>query len=76
MKSVYLSAPLQISIKDIPSPSSVLDDEVRVAIHAVSICGSDIGAYRGTNPLVSYPRVIGHEPVSYTHLTLPTIYSV
>lgn len=61
MKSVYLSAPLQISIRDIPSPSSVLDDEVMVAIHAASICGSDIGAYRGTNPLVSYPRVIGHE---------------
>ena len=25
------------------------------------ICGSDIGAFRGTNGLVSYPRVIGHE---------------
>lgn len=30
-------------------------------VHAVGICGSDIGAYRGTNNLVSYPRVIGHE---------------
>jgi L-gulonate 5-dehydrogenase len=61
MKSVYLAAPLQVSIKDIPAPASVRDDEVMVAIHAASICGSDIGAYRGTNPLVSYPRVIGHE---------------
>ena len=61
MKSVYLAAPLQISIKDIPTPATIRDDEVRVAIHAASICGSDIGAYRGTNPLVSYPRIIGHE---------------
>ena len=61
MKSVVLSEPFHIGIRDIPSPSSVLDDEVMVAIHAASICGSDIGAYRGTNPLVSYPRIIGHE---------------
>ncbi len=61
MKSVYLSAPFQISIKDVPTPAYVREDEVRVAIHAASICGSDIGAYRGINPLVSYPRIIGHE---------------
>jgi 2-desacetyl-2-hydroxyethyl bacteriochlorophyllide A dehydrogenase len=27
----------------------------------MGICGSDIAAYRGTNPLVTYPRIIGHE---------------
>jgi 2-desacetyl-2-hydroxyethyl bacteriochlorophyllide A dehydrogenase len=27
----------------------------------VGICGTDIGAFRGTNQLVSYPRIIGHE---------------
>ena len=30
-------------------------------MRAVGICGSDIGAFRGTNTLVSYPRIIGHE---------------
>lgn len=35
--------------------------EALIRVRAAGICGSDIGAYRGTNPLVSYPRVIGHE---------------
>lgn len=61
MKSVYLSAPRQVSVKDIPAPTSVKSDEVMVSIHAASICGSDIGAFRGLNALVSYPRILGHE---------------
>ncbi|NLC84293.1 MAG: zinc-binding alcohol dehydrogenase family protein [Ruminococcaceae bacterium] len=61
MKSVYLAAPKQVSAKDIPAPTKVNADEVMVRIHAASICGSDIGAYRGTNALVSYPRILGHE---------------
>ena len=32
-----------------------------IKIMTAGICGSDIGAFRGTNGLVSYPRVIGHE---------------
>jgi threonine dehydrogenase-like Zn-dependent dehydrogenase len=27
----------------------------------MGICGSDISAYKGLNPLVEYPTVIGHE---------------
>jgi len=61
MKSVYLSAPRQVTVQEIPTPTSVKPDEVLVAIHAASICGSDIGAFRGVNALVSYPRVLGHE---------------
>lgn len=32
-----------------------------IIINNGGTCGSDIGAYRGTNKLVSYPRIIGHE---------------
>lgn len=35
--------------------------EALIRVKAVGICGSDIGAYRGLNPLVTYPRIIGHE---------------
>lgn len=35
--------------------------EALIRLKAAGICGSDIGAFRGTNKLVSYPRVIGHE---------------
>lgn len=35
--------------------------EALIKIMMAGICGSDIGAFGGTNGLVSYPRVIGHE---------------
>jgi 2-desacetyl-2-hydroxyethyl bacteriochlorophyllide A dehydrogenase len=32
-----------------------------VRLRSAGICGSDLAAYRGTSPMVSYPRVLGHE---------------
>lgn len=60
MKAVYLKAPDDVFIHDIPYPVRK-ENEVLIKVRAVGICGSDIGAFRGTNPLVSYPRIIGHE---------------
>ncbi|AJA48774.1 L-threonine 3-dehydrogenase [Clostridium pasteurianum DSM 525 = ATCC 6013] len=60
MKAVYLEDPGKIGIKDIKNPIRK-KGEALIKVKSIGICGSDIGAYRGTNPLVSYPRVIGHE---------------
>ena len=30
-------------------------------VHSIGICGSDVHAFRGHHPYVSYPRVLGHE---------------
>lgn len=35
--------------------------EVLIRISTVGFCGSDLNTYRGLNPLVSYPRIPGHE---------------
>ena len=35
--------------------------EVLIKIKAVSICGSDIHAIKGNQPMFTFPRVIGHE---------------
>jgi 2-desacetyl-2-hydroxyethyl bacteriochlorophyllide A dehydrogenase len=35
--------------------------EALVRLRLGGICGSDLSAYRGTSPMVSYPRVLGHE---------------
>jgi len=35
--------------------------EVKIRIVRVGLCGSDLNTYRGLNPLVSYPRIPGHE---------------
>jgi 2-desacetyl-2-hydroxyethyl bacteriochlorophyllide A dehydrogenase len=39
-----------------PGPGDVL-----LEVRLVGLCGSDLSSFRGTNPLVSYPRVPGHE---------------
>lgn len=35
--------------------------QILVKVRSAGICGSDIGAYKGVNPLITYPRIIGHE---------------
>lgn len=35
--------------------------DVRVAVRHVGLCGSDLNTFRGLNPLVSLPRIPGHE---------------
>jgi len=60
MKAVRISKPWEVNVVEVdePRPSA---GEALIKIVTAGICGSDIGAYRGTNSLVSYPRVIGHE---------------
>jgi 2-desacetyl-2-hydroxyethyl bacteriochlorophyllide A dehydrogenase len=60
MKTVLLKKPGEILISDIEATKR-LDGQVLIKVRSAGICGSDIGAYKGVNPLVSYPRVIGHE---------------
>ena len=60
MRAIIINAPGEISIKDVP-PAEKRPGEVLIKVHGMGICGSDIAAYKGINPLVTYPRVIGHE---------------
>lgn len=60
MKAVYMEKPWNIEISDVQMPKPK-EDEALLRVKTAGICGSDIGAFRGTNGLVSYPRIIGHE---------------
>ena len=60
MKSVCLNSPGDISLVEMPAPKRG-PDEVLIKVRSAGVCGSDIGAFKGVNPLVSYPRIIGHE---------------
>ncbi|BFQ93851.1 zinc-binding alcohol dehydrogenase family protein [Gallibacterium anatis] len=62
IKAVKLDKPNQVSIQETQFPVKKAN-EVLIKVESVGICGSDIGAYRGTNPLVTYPRILGHEVV-------------
>lgn len=60
MKAIKFAEPWKVDCVDqaMPEPK---EGEALIKIHCAAVCGSDIGAFRGTNGLVSYPRVIGHE---------------
>lgn len=60
MKAVYLKKPYEIDLIDVDE-SILKEGNALIKIKSASICGSDVGAYRGTNVLVTYPRVLGHE---------------
>ena len=60
MKAVSLPAPGKVEIVDVPEPKLGPDD-VLVEIGYVGLCGSDLGMYRGTLAVGTYPRIPGHE---------------
>ena len=60
MNAIQILAPRQLELVDIPEPQPG-PDEVLVEVRYVGMCGSDLNAYRGTFPLMRYPRILGHE---------------
>ena len=43
------------------APTELGPQDVLVDVAYVGFCGSDLNTYRGLNPLVSFPRIPGHE---------------
>ena len=60
MHKVVLEAPKAVHVAEAVSPA-IVTGQALVRLRSAGICGSDLAAYRGTSPLVSYPRVLGHE---------------
>lgn len=58
--AVLLEHPFQISLVSVITPETGPED-VLLQIHYVGICGTDLSSYKGKMPLVSYPRIPGHE---------------
>lgn len=61
MKAVRIPEAHVIEKIDIAEPAINKNHEVKVKIKRVGICGSDMHIYHGTNPLATYPRIVGHE---------------
>lgn len=61
MKAIRIEMPGKLEIIDIPKPRFASPFEVLIKVTAGSICGSDIGIFKGTNSLATYPAIIGHE---------------
>lgn len=60
MKAVVLRGPGDVAIEDRPEPVAA-NGEVLLKVNLVGLCGSDLNSYRGKNPMVSFPRIPGHE---------------
>ena len=61
MKAIIVEKPGNIKLEDKEYPENLESNEVRLKVKTVGVCGSDLHIYQGTNPFVSYPRIIGHE---------------
>jgi len=60
MKAMILHAGGDLRRETVPDPAPGAG-EVVVRVHACSICGSDLHAYHGKHPRLTFPRVLGHE---------------
>ena len=60
MKAFYITEPghTRLGELDVPRPTA---DEVLLRTRLIGMCGTDLSTFRGKNPLVSYPRIPGHE---------------
>src|SRR5579863_4436822 len=60
MRALVISNPGKTEIRDVPEPSPK-PGEILLRVRMVGMCGSDLNTYRGRNPMVSFPRIPGHE---------------
>ncbi|HEX4320157.1 MAG TPA: zinc-binding alcohol dehydrogenase family protein [Acidobacteriaceae bacterium] len=60
MKALILQQPGEAAITTVPDivPAG---DEVLLKVQRVGLCGSDLNSFRGKNPMVTFPRIPGHE---------------
>ena len=60
MRAVVFEAPGKVRVDEVPMPVAG-PGEVLLRTLVVGMCGTDLSTFRGKNPIVSYPRIPGHE---------------
>jgi threonine dehydrogenase-like Zn-dependent dehydrogenase len=60
VKALEIQRPGMAHLVERPEPSAG-PGEVLVEVAYAGLCGTDLGTFLGKNPLVEYPRIIGHE---------------
>lgn len=60
MKALSISEPGKTALIDVAEPQPA-SGEVLLKPLFIGMCGTDLSTFRGKNPLVSYPRIPGHE---------------
>jgi len=60
MKALVCIKPGLFEYKELPAPV-LQPGHAILKIKRIGICGTDLHAYRGTQPYFNYPRILGHE---------------
>jgi threonine dehydrogenase-like Zn-dependent dehydrogenase len=60
MQALYITEPGVTELQYIPPPK-LLPGDILLKPRLIGLCGTDLSTFRGKNPLVSYPRIPGHE---------------
>ena len=60
MRALLCAGPGALAIVERPTPEPA-PGEARVRLRRAGVCGTDLHIFEGTQPYLSYPRVIGHE---------------
>jgi threonine dehydrogenase-like Zn-dependent dehydrogenase len=60
VRALVIKKPGQAGIESVPEPAAS-ENTLLLKVRMVGFCGSDLNTFRGKNPMVSYPRILGHE---------------
>jgi 2-desacetyl-2-hydroxyethyl bacteriochlorophyllide A dehydrogenase len=60
MRAFVIDKPGATSVVDVSEPA-MGEADVLLRVKIAGFCGTDLASFRGANPLVSYPRIPGHE---------------
>lgn len=60
MKAVVLKEAGLALVESIPDLVSS-QEAVLLKVRMIGLCGSDLNSFRGKNPMIAFPRVLGHE---------------
>jgi 2-desacetyl-2-hydroxyethyl bacteriochlorophyllide A dehydrogenase len=60
MKSIVCEGPGELRLRLGPIPTASAGD-VLLRVRRIGVCGTDMHIFRGTQPYLAYPRVMGHE---------------
>jgi 2-desacetyl-2-hydroxyethyl bacteriochlorophyllide A dehydrogenase len=60
MKALVLHEPGNVTVEEVADPD-LTGDDLLLRVKRIGLCGSDLNSYRGKNPMITYPRILGHE---------------
>ncbi len=60
MKVLVCQSPGTFSYEEKPIPN-LTKGQVLIQVKRIGICGTDLHAFKGTQPYFNYPRILGHE---------------